>query len=285
MFRQRDNYKVEGKIEKHYDKACELYGEKRVIGVYLYGSQNYGLDTEESDVDTRCIIVPTLEDIALNRPMVSKTVEVEDGMMDVKDIRLFLENLKKMNPNSLEVLYTSYYKVNSDYDIIFHCELKSRRHNISESNPYQLLQTVAGMARNHYKAIEKAGEEYNTKDLYHLFRYERFLKRFIENFTFYDSLKFNYYDWDKTPILEAKSGAILKTVGLKEAKKAIEKIDEVYAKGVKDFIPGWHDTTIDKIFERVAIETLRFALGANERDEKNETDDRKISGVRGSMPW
>lgn len=284
MFRRND-FGIQDKVNKHYDKACELYGEKRIIGVYLYGSQNYHLDTEESDVDTRCIIVPTLEDIALNRPMVSKTVEVEDGMMDVKDIRLFLENLKKMNPNSLEVLYTSYCKVNSDYEIIFHCELKARRHNIAESNPYQVLQTVAGMARNHYKAIEKAGEEYKAKDLYHLLRYERFLARFIENFSFYDCLAYNRFDLDRTLMLDAKSGAILKKDGLKEAKKAIEKIDEIYAKGIKDFIPGWHDTTIDKIFERAAIETLRFALRANERDEKSGTDDRKITGDRGSIPW
>lgn len=284
MFR-RDSYEIHKKVEKHYDKACELYGEKRVIGVYLYGSQNYNLDTEESDVDTRCIIVPTLEDIALNRPMISKTVEVEDGIMDVKDIRLFLENLKKMNPNSLEVLFTQYYRVNPDYEIIFPYELKGRRHNISESNPYQMLQTIAGMARNHYKAIEKAGEEYKTKDLYHLLRYERFLKRFVDNFSFYDCLMYNRYDWDRTPILNAKSGVILKKEGLKKAKKAIEEIDKIYAKCVKDFIPGWHDTTIDKFFEKVAIETLRFALGANERDEKSGTDDRKISIDRGSLPW
>lgn len=284
MFRG-DNYKIQHKVVKHYDKACELYGEKRVIGVYLYGSQNYGLDTEESDVDTRCIIVPTLEDIALNRPMVSKTVEVEDGIMDVKDFRLFLENLKKMNPNSLEVLFTPYYKINSNYEIIFHCTLKGRRHNITESNPYQMLQTIAGMARNHYKAIEKAGEEYNTKDLYHLLRYERFLKRFIENFSFYDCLNYNRYDWDKTPILNAKSGTIVKKAGLKRAKEAIETIDEIYAKCIKDFIPGWHDTTIDKTFEEVSIDTLRFALGANERDEKSGTDDRKISVDRGAYPW
>ena len=280
-----DNYKVQNKVNKHYDKACELYGEKRVIGVYLYGSQNYGLDTEESDVDTRCIIVPTLEDIALIRPMVSKTVEVEDGMMDVKDFRLFLENLKKMNPNSLEVLFTPYYKVNSDYEFLFYYELKARRHNITESNPYQLLQTVAGMARNHYKAIEKAGEEYKTKDLYHLLRYERFLKRFIESFSFYDCLNYNRFDLDRISVLDAKSGATLKENGLKKAKRAIERIDEIYAKGIKDFIPGWHDTTLDKIFERIAIETLRFALGANERDEKSGTDDRKISIDRGSIPW
>ena len=43
-----------------------------VILASVYGSQNYALETEESDVDSYLIVMPPLEDLALNRKPVSK---------------------------------------------------------------------------------------------------------------------------------------------------------------------------------------------------------------------
>ena len=44
-----------------------------VFGTYLQGSQNYNLDLPTSDIDTKTIVIPTFEDIALNRKAVSIT--------------------------------------------------------------------------------------------------------------------------------------------------------------------------------------------------------------------
>lgn len=57
------------------------------IYVALQGSQNYNLEYEESDVDTKAIIVPTLEDIVKNKKSVSYThVRDNDEHVDVKDV-------------------------------------------------------------------------------------------------------------------------------------------------------------------------------------------------------
>lgn len=54
-------------IEKGYD----------VLAVNLYGSQNYGVDTPESDYDFKALIFPSLEDVILNKKRVSKVLEFE----------------------------------------------------------------------------------------------------------------------------------------------------------------------------------------------------------------
>ena len=57
------------RVRKHYNMVIEKYGEDNVLGVFLYGSQNYHTDTKDSDVDTKAILIPTLEDLCLRRPV------------------------------------------------------------------------------------------------------------------------------------------------------------------------------------------------------------------------
>ena len=59
--------------------------------VYLavQGSQNYDLQYEHSDVDTKAIVLPSLNDIVLSKKQISTTHILEnDEHCDVKDIRL-----------------------------------------------------------------------------------------------------------------------------------------------------------------------------------------------------
>ena len=59
------------KIQEHYQEALKLYPADRIIGIFCQGSQNYGLDYEGSDIDTKCFLVPTLEDIIFNIEILS----------------------------------------------------------------------------------------------------------------------------------------------------------------------------------------------------------------------
>lgn len=76
----------------------------------LYGSQNYGLALDEdnyrSDFDFKCVVLPSLRALAEGRKPVSRTVDTQDGQIDIKDIRVFSESVCKMNPAYLECLLT-----------------------------------------------------------------------------------------------------------------------------------------------------------------------------------
>lgn len=79
----------------------------------LYGSQNYEMaahnDQYQSDFDYKAVVVPTLKDLVFNSKPMSKVVEVENGQVDVKDIRAFFETLTKCNPAYVECMLTPYW--------------------------------------------------------------------------------------------------------------------------------------------------------------------------------
>ncbi len=78
-----------------------------VIYLGLYGSQNYNLDDEESDIDCKAIILPSLHDIIF-RKVTSKTIECENGNIDVKDLITFYDVIKKGNFSYIEAIDTEY---------------------------------------------------------------------------------------------------------------------------------------------------------------------------------
>lgn len=89
-----------------YKKILEDKGYK-VIYIGLYGSQNYNVDDELSDIDAKAIILPSLHDIIF-REVTSKTIECENGSIDVKDLITFYDVIKKGNFSYIESIDTEY---------------------------------------------------------------------------------------------------------------------------------------------------------------------------------
>lgn len=90
----------------NYKKILEEKGYK-VLYIGLYGSQNYNVDDELSDIDAKAIILPTLHDIIF-RKVTSKTIECENGTIDVKDLITFYDVIKKGNFSYIESIDTEY---------------------------------------------------------------------------------------------------------------------------------------------------------------------------------
>lgn len=86
---------IESRLREHLNHYLKTYPNDW-IGIFLQGSQNYGLDYETSDIDTKIIVLPSLEDIALNKQPISTTLVMpNDEHVDVKDIRLMFDCFKK----------------------------------------------------------------------------------------------------------------------------------------------------------------------------------------------
>ena len=102
------------KISKQlYDDAQYLRKEGfEVFGVFLQGSQNYGLSYEGSDIDTKSIILPSFRDLCLNKKEFSTTHVRKNGShLDIKDIRGMFACFLKSNINFLEIIFTDYYRI------------------------------------------------------------------------------------------------------------------------------------------------------------------------------
>lgn len=186
------------RLVEHFEEARTLFPEDRIVGLFLQGSQNYGLELSTSDVDTKLIVVPTFEDIALARKPVSTTyVRANDEHIDLKDIRLYIETFRKQNLNFLEILFTDYFIVNPLYAEQW-ARLVEHREEIARMNVYRAVKSMKGIAMEKFHAmehpyptkldlIEKYG--FDGKQVHHLIRVDDYLTRYIAGEPYKDCLK------------------------------------------------------------------------------------------------
>ena len=105
---------INARLEAHYNKAVEHFGEENVMGVFLYGSWNYNTNLPDSDVDTKCILVPNLYSLAI-QPFKVTHLDVDGEVCECMSIMHMVANWKKQNINFVEILFTSHFKLNPDY--------------------------------------------------------------------------------------------------------------------------------------------------------------------------
>lgn len=143
--------KIMRRLSEHLDAVKEKHPEW--VGIFLQGSQNYKLDYEGSDVDSKLIVLPSFEDFVLNRKPYSYTHIMEnDEHVDVKDIRLMFDCFRKQNINFVEILFTKYRILNPKYASLFQPVLDSRE-LIGRYNDFASLNCMVGTAMEKQKAL------------------------------------------------------------------------------------------------------------------------------------
>lgn len=148
------NHPVKEAMDRHLKRVQEVLPNE-IVGVFLVGSQNYHLNTPESDVDTRVLVLPTFEQIALNKEPISKELSFEDGgKCVVRDVRLVFHEFLKQNPNCLEILCTSYYILNEKYAGDFYPVLQ-HADQIARYAPYTFCRSLYGMISSNENRLSR----------------------------------------------------------------------------------------------------------------------------------
>lgn len=148
-------------VKRHHDYvASKGY---IVVMTSLVGSQNYDLDTENSDIDTYSLIFPTLKELARGAEPKAGIIFMDDGHCNFKDIRIALNLLRKTSPNSVEY-FTSKYKVyNSNYKSILSYFLNNNGilWDMIHCNYNHMLYAMAGMGHQLTKRNMPAGKRFS----------------------------------------------------------------------------------------------------------------------------
>ena len=246
--------KIMSRLREHYDESLQYFKEEQIVGCFLQGSQNYGLDYEGSDIDTKLIVVPDFKDICLNKKPVSTThVRANEEHTDWKDVRLYMETFRKQNLNFLEILFTNFYIINPMYAEQW-SRLIEQREQIARMNPFRAVKSMKGIAMEKYHAMEHeypskvdvlAKWGYDPKQLHHLLRVEEYLGRYIAGEKYEDclrphrpeylvSVKRGYYDLDTARIVA--NTAIDNVVRVADAfcSQTSDKEDEVMRELLED---------------------------------------------------
>ena len=254
------------RMQEHYDRGVELYGESRIVGLFLQGSQNYGLDYEGSDIDTKLILTPTIEDIIFNRKAVSTTHVMEnEEHLDAKDIRLYIQTFRKQNLNFLEILFTEFKIVNPQYEKMWNV-LVEHREEIARYNEFQAIKSMKGIAMEKYHAmkhpypsklalIEDHG--YDGKQVHHLIRVEDYIDRYIRGHSYESCLKPSH---GKIPrMMEYKRQEIPLDIAEIEAKAAIDHVIEM-ADAFAETVENVGKPEVDAILDGVQRDIMKFAI-------------------------
>lgn len=184
-------YMFSSKVEEHYkfvvEKGC-IHGYD-VIATCLIGSQNYGLDTPDSDVDTISIVVPNFEAICCGKPKIDHTYDFEDGgKAKVRDYRSFaLNDLKKSCFTNTEALYSVKVVVNPVYKEVWNF-LMENRETIMRADYEATVRSTLGYVASMESRFQKEGFSgyredlgMNPKMFMHAVRALDWLGKFIPN--------------------------------------------------------------------------------------------------------
>lgn len=177
------------RLAEHLDYAQKHFDNKW-IGIFLQGSQNYGIDTPESDVDTYLIVLPTLDDLIFHREPVSKVVDLPNNEhCVVKDIRLMFDMFRKQNINALEILATRWKIMNPRYEDLFQI-IFDHAEQIARYDNYRMVNGILGHLYEKNKKLKRvtpatealiAKYGYDGKQLCHMDRLYEFFTRFMVN--------------------------------------------------------------------------------------------------------
>lgn len=210
----RDKYIIDNLKEK-----AEIVKNKgyNLFALFLQGSQNYELDIYsdeyKSDIDAKAIIIPSFDDIVLNRKPISTTLVLDNNEhIELKDIRIMKDMWIKQNISYIELLYTKYIIYDDAKWGTMLYTLLNMRDKISNIDKNQFLKCIKGMSMEKLKALEhpyptikdkidKYG--YDPKQLHHIMRLAEFVNRYLEEDV---DLVNCYVSMEKELLLDVKLG-------------------------------------------------------------------------------
>lgn len=160
------------KFFEHEKIAKEKFGD-RLVFIVPSGSMNYGLADESSDMDSIAVVTPTLRDIAKNTIPKSTTFILDNGEhMEVKDIRLFMKEIKKCNFTFMCFLFTDIIYINHKYDDIFYEGIKFFDNNsIAYARPRYMISCIRGFLNEIAKRPITNKNVYNMGRLVYAYRH------------------------------------------------------------------------------------------------------------------
>ena len=198
-----------------------------LIYTALFGSQNYHMDNENSDVDVHCMYVQHPKRLILNDSVHYPLIEgslAYGGKADVKTVHDMMAQFRKGNLNFLELLWTPYIAVTPGWEWFIHY-LRSNREVFLEDH-YHLCVTWGGFCRqmiarttrndphSHFlapseKVLSGFNPElgYNPKALANAGRIRRTMERFLyDNVSFGDALVMNREE--DAGLMDVKNGLV-----------------------------------------------------------------------------
>lgn len=263
------DYNILYRVEEHLieiikQRELDIH---QIFFIALEGSQNYGLDLLNSDVDTKMIVLPSLNDIVWNKKPIAMThVRANEEHTSITDIRNYFSSLRKQNINFIETLFSPWIIVNKEYKNEFE-QLFNNRELIARYDECKAVKTIGGISIDRYKAIQNLNSKkadvikkygYDGKAVSHIIRIYAFLKRYVRDFPYQTCIIPD--EEEKEIILFFKQNFADKEEGLSVAKNmfdAIQREVDNYVNTHEEII----NSKAESILENIQYYMVKKGLG------------------------
>ena len=241
------------RLNAHYKAAVEKYGEDAVLGVFLYGSQNYNTHTFNSDIDTKCILIPDMYHLVC-KPYETKHISVDGEICECMTIQHMVANWKKQNINFLEIMYSPYHIINPKYATKWIMFIGEHREDIAHYDVKKAILSMGHQALHTYKQDPK-----DFKKQMNMLRVRASLLRLIDGtFGYGQVIHFDAKEAEELRLVR-ESGAFPEQIedALDDLDYCINHADELAAKTTLD-----KETVdfLDKKLEMFMMDLVRLNL-------------------------
>lgn len=116
-----------------------------ILGVFLYGSQNYNIDTPSSDFDSMAILIPSIKNLIIEPNGINTTyfsMGEDNHQIVVKDIATFNRLLYKGSITSSEILFSKACIINFFYEDTFEIYYLNNKETVALISPLSLYKSV-----------------------------------------------------------------------------------------------------------------------------------------------
>ena len=210
--------RVRKRLKEHLDEALQNPKIHDWFMIAVNGSYNYNMDTPQSDIDSKLLVIPSLEQLVSGKSLNYLHCMSNNGEhVEVKDIRHYFATMLKQNINFVETLYAQVWIVNPVYMWLFHY-LFEMRDVISGCNPIATIHCIQGTAYQKYKQMLQSSparaadiENYgfDRKSLHHLVRYVFFGEYYMEGTSYQECLQNNDVPNIRRMIMNLKTTTVL----------------------------------------------------------------------------
>lgn len=182
--------------EEYCEQCGELLNNRIELFTTITGSANYNLMNENSDIDKKTYVLPTMNDL-YNKESICKVKHTKILDTEVSDIRRLISQLKKGSVNAIETLFSDGLEINPDLELQTYLKLNKilqLKDEIARMNLVGVLHSLYGIAINNLNIVnsipyfEGIDYDYKGKRICQGIRGLLTIKRFADNkFTDYKS--------------------------------------------------------------------------------------------------
>lgn len=262
--------RVRKRLKEHLDEALQNPKIHDWFMIAVNGSYNYNMDTPQSDVDSKLLVIPSLEQLVSGKSLNYLHCMSDNGEhVEVKDIRHYFATMLKQNINFVETLYAQVWIVNPVYMRLFHY-LFEMRDVISGCNPIATIHCIQGTAHQKYKqmlqssparAAEIENYGFDRKSLHHLVRCVFFGEYYMEGTSYQECLQNNDVPNIRRMIMNLKTTTVLnREYAINIAEDMLDGFDEKVDSYLDTIKPFQKDFSALAADVKDFLDTLAFEI-------------------------